>query len=273
MNFTKRTICIVFALFASWAHAKELPELMLMGTFHFSNPGLDVIKTDQINVMTDESQEYLIHLSKQISQFKPTSVLLEFNPKNTDKVNQMYQSYLEGNFELPSNEIFQIGFRVAKFSGVKRIESLDERSIPWKADGLYEYMENVDTKSFEKNNKRIAARTAQTANDFKTLTLQQLLQQANQESHDKLNKSGYLSTNAVGVENGSFVGADAAASWWHRNFRIYAKIQKHAENHQRIFALAGQGHTAILKDFLSFDQNIQEDSIQSILQKDFEPNQ
>ena len=51
----------------------------------------------------------------------------------------------------------------------------------------------------------------------------------------------------------SSVGADAAASWWHRNFRMYANIQKAAALGDRVLVVAGQGHTAILKELLAAD--------------------
>ncbi|MBE0669690.1 MAG: hypothetical protein IH588_03805, partial [Anaerolineales bacterium] len=51
----------------------------------------------------------------------------------------------------------------------------------------------------------------------------------------------------------TFEGADAAASWWHRNFRMYANIQRYAEPGEKVLAIGGQGHTAILKDLLKFD--------------------
>ena len=43
------------------------------------------------------------------------------------------------------------------------------------------------------------------------------------------------------------------ASWWHRNFRMYAYIQQHAGPGKRVVAIGGQGHTAILKDLLADD--------------------
>ena len=53
----------------------------------------------------------------------------------------------------------------------------------------------------------------------------------------------------------NYVGADASASWWHRNFRMYANIQKHAQPGERVLAIGGQGHTAILKDLLAIDRD------------------
>ena len=71
---------------------------------------------------------------------------------------------------------------------------------------------------------------------------------------DQENKNIYLALNSVGAEDGSFYGADSSASWWHRNFRVYAKIQQQAKTNAKVFALAGQGHTAVLKDFVNLNE-------------------
>jgi len=249
-------ICLIVLTISMSSIAKQPNELMLMGTFHFENPGLDTVKIKTINVMTKESQDYLIELSKNISQFKPTIVLLEFNPANTEKMNEKYQNYLNGTFELPANEIYQIGFRVAKLSGVKRIESLDERKIHWQAEELFKYLETKDLESHAKFKEVISEVTSRSDLNHKTLPLKELLLLSNDKVYDQTNKNIYFSTNAIGVENGTYLGADSSASWWHRNFRIYAKIQHYAKTHTKIFALAGQGHTAILKDFIASDNSM-----------------
>ena len=58
---TKKILCLLFALsFSCTASAEEPPaEVMLMGTFHFASPGLDKVKTQHIDVTTDENQAYL----------------------------------------------------------------------------------------------------------------------------------------------------------------------------------------------------------------------
>ena len=63
------------------------------------------------------------------------------------------------------------------------------------------------------------------------------------------------------------VGATATASWWHRNFRMFAKIQRHAlsAKDQRVLVIGGQGHTAILKDFLSLDDRLESVDVASFL--------
>jgi hypothetical protein len=88
----------------------------------------------------------------------------------------------------------------------------------------------------------------------KTKSLAELLLQSNDPERDRSNKYLYLVTNHV-VAGDNFVGADASASWWCRNLRMYANIQKHAQPGERILAIGGQGHTAILKDLLALDED------------------
>lgn len=230
-------------------------QVMLMGTFHFENPGLDVVKTDVIDVMSKTSQQYLQGLAERISAFKPQVVMLEFDPDETAAINQEYQQYLAGQLKLPVNEIYQIGFRVAKLSGVKKLVSLDERSVQWQGDALFSYMGEHDQDMAQKVQAKIADLTAQLNQDQQTLDLAALLGKSNAPVMDQLNKGFYLYTNAVGAGDG-FAGADAAASWWHRNFRIYAKIQQQVHRHGRVFALAGQGHTAIIRDLIAWDEEV-----------------
>ena len=78
------------------------------------------------------------------------------------------------------------------------------------------------------------------------------LQLANDPERDRENKALYLVTNDVAAGAG-FAGADASASWWRRNFRMYANVQRAAAPGRRVLVVAGQGHTAILKDLLAID--------------------
>ena len=84
------------------------------------------------------------------------------------------------------------------------------------------------------------------------MSLARLLQLGNDPERDRENKALYMATNAVDA-GGGFAGADASASWWHRNFRMYANVQKAASPGRRVLVVGGQGHTAILKDLLAID--------------------
>ena len=249
-----RFLAVLLSLVSALTNADETDpaQVMLFGVFHFSSSGLDSVKTKHINVLTPENQLYLEELSRRLSEFQPTVVLLEYSAEYQDKLEDRYQSYRNGEYELPVNEIYQLGFRIADNANVDTIYSFDEREISWDAEPLFEYMPVHDNDAQQALDALIEklGDESQTAHD--TLSLAELLRRANDPSLDRINKYTYLLTNHVGAPD-NYVGADAAASWWHRNFRMYANIQHYAQPGERILVIGGQGHTAILRDLLDVD--------------------
>ena len=235
-------------------------KVLMLGSFHFDNPGLDAVKHEVIDVMKAPSQAYLDALADRLAAFKPTVVLLEYNPDNEAKMNERYRNYLAGRYTLERNEIYQIGFRVAKRAGLTSVSSFDERNTPNDGD-LWNYMPQHEPERMKQFEQLIADLSAEGQRDHTTLTLQGLLQKLNTPEEDRRNKDLYLLFNPVGAKAKSFNGADSTASWWRRNFRMYANIQLHATPGARILVIGGQGHTAILRDFVSIDSTIDEEPI------------
>lgn len=273
-NFFK-SVTLTSLLFASQftttLHAEEQnleaekPQVMMIGVFHFSNPGLDKVKIKQMNPMDPAPQKYLGELSARIAtKFKPTLILLEYQEKDEEKFQGRYQEYLKGGFKLPVNEVYQLGFRIAKMAGGAPIQSFDDRSVGWDSEGLFKVMPTEDPVIFDKMNAKIKEITADMEKDQQTLSMGELLKAHNTDEADKMNKGFYLLTNPVGSK-GNHEGAIAASSWWHRNFRMYAKVQRAAKAGERVLVIAGQGHTAILKDFLKFDSEIKAVDITPLL--------
>ena len=234
----------------------ELPkaQVTMLGSFHFSNPGLDTVKTKQMDVSTPESQTYLENLTTRIGkQFKPTQILVECPRSMQDKIDKEYAEYLKGDFVLPINESYQIGFRVAKKANAQSVTCFDERDVQWEAESMMKKMSDntLVQKRFEMQIKNI---TDGANKMHRTLSLQQMLVKYNSPDLEHENKSIYINTNEVGAGSG-FEGADSAASWWHRNFRMYANIQKAAQAGERVLVIAGQGHTSILNDLLDDDSH------------------
>jgi hypothetical protein len=157
--------------------------------------------------------------------------------------------------ELGVNENYQIGFRVAKACGVENLYGFDESEIGWDAEPLFEYLEGSATDVLDEFNKEIARLQDAAAEAHQRLSLRELLIRANDPEQDRMNKDLYLLTNAAGAGFG-FEGADATARWWHRNIRMYANIQRYATAGERVLVVAGQGHTAILRDLLEIDRRL-----------------
>lgn len=235
--------------------------VMLIGLFHFDNPGLDAVKYTPIDVMKPEQQKYLQELSQRVAGFKPTRVLLEYPVANDAAMNQRYHDYLAGKYELRVNEIYQLGFRIARLAGLKQVNGFDERDSP--SDGrLWEYLPKEEPETMKKLERLIAELSMRFEREHRTLSLAEILRRSNSAEEDRANKDFYIMLNAVGAGNRKFIGADAAAQWWQRNFRMYANVQLHAAAGERVLVIAGSGHTAILRDLLRIDAQRVEEPVQ-----------
>jgi len=259
-NFKKTLTVLFLSVFSVLAYAAEPAQVMLIGTFHFKDPGKDTVKVADINVFTEESQQYLDELSKRLAEFKPTRVLLEYSPENEELLNQRYDDYLSGDYELAANEIYQLGFRIARMSGLNSVQSFDHRQLEWEAEPMFEYAKQHNSAEMVTFNEIIENITKEEEKARAHLDLRGLLKRSNDPERDRLNMDLYLATNAIGAGDG-YSGADSSASWWRRNFRMYANIQKVAAPGERIIAIGGSGHMAIIKQLLDIDQRLESISV------------
>jgi len=256
MELMQKYLALFFILLFSWQlRADEPAQVMLIGTFHFSNPGRDAVKVGDFDVMSAESQAWLQAFAERLADFKPTQVLLEYNPGNEDLMNQRYADYLAGNYELEVNEVYQLGFRIAKLSGLKSVKSFDHRDLNWNAEPMFEYAKQHDSPEMKQFNQIIEDVTREQNSAMETMNMGGLMHHFNDPQQDRINMDLYLATNAIGAGDG-WSGADATASWWQRNFRMYANIQKAAHPGARIIVIGGQGHMAILKTLLATDMRL-----------------
>src|SRR5690606_8303468 len=111
--FVASLMCLS-ALAAAATPAVAPARVMLIGMFHFANPGRDMVKNRVIDVTAPANQSYLEGLAARLAAFEPTDVLVECSPADQDRYDQRFRDYLAGRFELPVNETYQIGFRVAR---------------------------------------------------------------------------------------------------------------------------------------------------------------
>jgi hypothetical protein len=243
------------ALFTDAHAAAPSPEpakVMMLGVFHFENPGLDVVKSEVVDVTTDDNQAYLTGLATRIAAFRPTDVLVECEPSAQPKQDAAYAAWRDGNAALTVDETQQIGFRVAKAAGIAGVTCFDEGNVHWNGGPLFEYVGAHAPEQKVAMDAVFEGLSARATREQTTLPLHELLRLTNDPERDRENKDLYLFTNAIDA-GGGFVGADASASWWHRNFRMYANVQKAAAPGHRVLVIAGAGHTAILKDLLAID--------------------
>lgn len=226
-------------------------KVMFIGLWHFDNPGLDAVKYTPIDVMKPAEQAYLKALSARIAAFKPTRILLEYPASSDATINQRYREWQAGTSELRVNEIYQLGFRIAKEAGLPRVEGFDVRDVKGD-DSIWPHLmkDPALSKEFEG---MIAGVSKRLSDMHATLGLKELLARYNHPDEERENKSFYLWLNPIGTEAAPHMGSNAATQWWQRNFRMYALVQQAAQPGERVVVIAGNGHTAVMRDFLRAD--------------------
>ena len=234
-------------------------KVLLLSTFHFTNPKKDLVKNNIMDILSVDSQEYLMNLCSKLASFNPDKVLLEFSPENNSKMSEHYRLWRQKVRQISHHEYEQIGFRVANLCGHESIFGFDEREIMWPGENLVKNLD-FDKPLKEKFEKLVSTLEYNEKSIHEKGSLEEAFKYYNSKGAEKLNKSIYLLTNKLKAKD-EYIGADANASWWHRNLRMYANIQRHAHDSERILVIAGQGHIALLRDFIALDPELSEEEV------------
>lgn len=95
--------------------------ILLLGTYHMGNPGLDMHNVKSDDVLASQRQMEIYEVVDRLKRFNPTKIAVEALADEHETYNNQYLSYLSGEFTLGANEIHQLGFRTAANLGHDRI--------------------------------------------------------------------------------------------------------------------------------------------------------
>ncbi len=238
--------------------------IALLGTYHFNNPNQDQFNVNSDNIYSDKRQQEISQLTANLARYKPTHIALEFNANDT-AMDAKYQRYLKGQHTLSNTELEQIGFRLAKMLGHQHVYPVDAPDIqldfnPGELAAEYNHLLEQLGKTGDS--------VMTTINGWiKKYTVGNVLARLNSTEMDKLNIQLYYKFILPIGQAGNQPGAEAVARWYKRNLLILHHIQKITaeKNNQRILVIFGQGHTAILKQFLQYYEDYQQVDIQQFL--------
>ena len=237
-------VLIIFNLSSAQTKKKQI---LLFGSFHFENPGLDVAKVNTFNVMSDKSQKELENITNKIKKFGPDKIFVEWNFQKQDKLDKFYAKNTDSLLKNNSDEIVQIALRSAKKLGHKKLYGIDYNDTDFPYDSLVKEMKAANQFDLIKKNEETIKHNE---TDFNTkitkYSLTQLLLDVNTKDI-----SWYLETAIKGGKTDNFVGAFLVSEWYRRNLYMYALIEKLTESKDdKIMVLLGAGHTAIIREFV-----------------------
>lgn len=237
----------------------ETSDLFMLGTFHFKDAGLDGYKPKHdIDILAPERQKQLQEVLDQIRKFKPTKIAVEWKKARQPKLDSLYNEYLAGRFELKSNEIYQIGFRMGKELGHKKLYAVDASARnfdDYKTEEAYKEKEayfteklgaSVVARDEDLHNKFMAMYAKEDEQKMELTLLEQLLNENDPEGM-RIGHGHYLIGNFKMNEGEDYFGADGAIWWYTRNIRIFANILGITDpGKDKMFMLIGAGHLPIL---------------------------
>ncbi|MDY8137200.1 DUF5694 domain-containing protein [Aquimarina sp. 2201CG5-10] len=234
-------------------------ELMMLGTFHFNNPGLDDYKPKHdIDIFSAQKQKELQEILEVIKKFGPTKIAVESRKTNQKRIDSLYQEYLAGRFELRANEIYQIGFRLAKMLGHKKVYAVDAGARGYKSDLSDEDYKKKEQYFAQKAGMQVVKRELLIDKKFNELyeiedelkTKMSLLDYFLLQNDTELvmaSHGHYLIGNFKMGEGNDYFGPDNAIWWYNRNLRIFHNLLNiNQPGKDKVFLLIGSGHLPIL---------------------------
>ncbi|WP_306351115.1 DUF5694 domain-containing protein [Flavobacterium sp. '19STA2R22 D10 B1'] len=259
-------LLVLFCLNIAFAQTKK-KQILLIGTFHFENPGLDVAKVNSFNVMTDKSQKELENMANKIKKFSPDKIFIEWNYQKQESLDKFYGKNSDSLMQKKSNEIVQLAIRSAKKLNHKKIYGIDYRETFFPYDSLKNGMKEANQLDLIKKNEDEMKVYEREQNKLREkLTLTELLLECNTEKAMNSDLGWYVGTANRAGKIDNFVGAYLVSEWYRRNLYMYSLIQKLTEEKDdKVMVLLGASHIAVIRDIIKHDPRFEIVELKDVL--------
>jgi hypothetical protein len=253
--------------------------VLLLGVYHFNNPGADEYNTVVDDYFAPQRQEELEEVVELLLPFAPTKVFVERRPSEQAQVDEEYRAYLEGvkqltDFPRGRSETYQIGFRLAKRMGHETVYCIDAHGL-WLGSRVARAAETHELEFYDEYTKLMDARFVGRSDRLNDHSVVENLIEFNRQESIMDNHTFYnLITPRVAdpryaegtprqeqsVDGEDFlmigidryhIGAELTGEWYKRNLRIYGNLLRALDQRgDRGLVLFGQGHIRPLQHFV-----------------------
>ena len=234
----------------------EPVEVMILGTYHFNNPGRDLHNARIDSVLTPDKQAQLETVVESLARFQPTAVAVErVASDQTTMLDHRYPAFTPAELLTNADERVQIGYRLAHRLGLDRVYAIDERA----GDGEQTYFPYEAVDSWARANggaealaamhATIAARVADLERRQGTQDIGSILAFMNGPGRAAEDKAFHYALMQFGGGEAQ-PGAVLNGRWFTRNAEIFARLMQAAEPGDRIVVVYGSGHASWLRDMV-----------------------
>ena len=241
------------------------PTLMILGSGHLANWGADRINYRMDDVLAPKRQAELQQLAEQLARFKPTKIAVEADERWDTELQEEYNGYLQGNFQLERHEIHQIGFRLAKQMGHPKVHCVDYlRDDPMIREDREDHLTDYGAFAEANNQMHLLGSPAKiegkiTEDEDGTIWIEpekyepiiDMYIQINQDEKIRTNLRDYLRIARIGLQD-QYPGANWVAHFWYpRNLKTFVNLTRITESEdERILLIIGAGHLGFLKQIV-----------------------
>ncbi len=260
-------------------------EIVLLGTWHFSNPGQDEYNTTSDNFFAPKRQKEINELNKRLAAFNPDKIFLE---NSAD-----YQIYFDSLYTIPNfdfktvrnghgvNEAYQIGYKLGKILNHEKVYGADADGL-WLGSAVNEVAKEQHKDLESKHTAKMKSWVKYSDDLMKKSSIKDIMISMNHPDSIIKNNEYYIDyavqiidqnkqegsplfahtlegekeERLAGTFDQKYIGAELVAEWYKRNIKIYSKIleQTNPED-KRIFVLFGAGHIRILRHLFEDNPN------------------
>ncbi|WP_026021415.1 DUF5694 domain-containing protein [Paenibacillus senegalensis] len=225
------------------------PTIMLLGTFHMASTQ-DLINVKVDGLSSSPRQQEILEAVARIKKFTPTKVALEVPTKKNEGINQRFQEYLAGNIDLPINEIYQIGFRIAADLSHKQIYCIDwmEQGAGTKSAGeVYEWAKEHQPQLFQDIYGRLLEQQRSPASSKSIL---EMYRDCNDPVRVRNDHTMYINMARIGKQD-EYIGMEWLIWWYQRNLIMFSNLTRLLDSdEERVLFIVGSSHVQILSQFL-----------------------
>ena len=224
-------------------------QVLVIGTYHMSNPGLDAVNVTADDVLAPRRQREIEAVAAKLATFRPTKVAIEIPFGRDSTSNALYRQYLGGSHALDHTEMQQLGFRVAKRAGLPRIYGVDyDLDVNLGAVMIWSLTHGQPELATAAQTLSVKL-LAEADSMMKHATVGEIIAALNSARADSAHGI-YLAALRVGADT-SYPGATVAARWYERNLKITSNILRVIDSPaDRVLVIMGAAHGPILRELL-----------------------
>lgn len=243
-----RAAALLLAAAAPALHAAEAGvQVLVLGTYHFANPGRDIVNTQVDDVLQPHRQAELEALTGKLARFAPTKVMVERDgDKHEGQRLPAYDAWRAGGRREVRNEVEQVGYRLAAALKHEAVYGIDaDGDFPFEAVQAWARKNGAEAKLDAQLDALKQRSKADEAAQYQR-TISATLAAFNDPA--RILRDHQFNTLALRYGRGAEQpGAELLGQWTLRNARSCARMVQLAQPGDRILVLFGAGHSYLLR--------------------------